>query len=49
MFEDKKIQFTTLAMGANITRLQNIFAKYEFISQLRRYVTRDGPLAILVC
>jgi hypothetical protein len=31
MFEDKKIQFTAVVMGANVTRLQNVSSR---VSQL---------------
>jgi hypothetical protein len=41
MFEDKKIQFTTTAMGANITWLQNMSS---FVSQLCSRVAGGEPL-----
>jgi hypothetical protein len=45
MFENTKIQFKTLAMGANITCLQNMSI---LVSQLCSGVGRGDPFAIYV-
>jgi hypothetical protein len=46
MFEDKKIQFTFPAMGANITWLQNVSS---LVSQLCSGVAGGDTVAILMC
>jgi hypothetical protein len=46
MFEDKKIEFTTPAMVANITWLQHMSS---LVSQLCSNVVRGDPVIILTC